>query len=67
MKLKSVQTGALCAAVVSIVVMLLCLGGYYFYQVSVLRKQSESEKKERSVLVKRLLRISTEKYLLRNL
>ena len=63
MKLKSVQTGVLCAAIVGIVVMLLCLGGYYYYQSAELRKQSDAAKQERGVLVKRLLSISTEKYL----
>ena len=63
MKLKSVQTGVLLAAIVAIVLMLLCLGGYYFYQSSELKKQSEASKKDRALLVKRLLSVSTEKYL----
>ena len=63
MKLKSVQTSVLLAAILAIVLMLLCLGGYYFYQSSELKKQSEASKQERAVLVRRLLSISTEKYL----
>ena len=63
MKLKSVQTGVLLAAIVAIVLMLLCLVGYYFYQSSELKKQSEASKKDRALLVKRLLSVSTEKYL----
>lgn len=63
MKLRSVQTGVLLAAIVAIVLMLLCLGGYYFYQSSELKKQSEASKKDRALLVKRLLSVSTEKYL----
>ena len=63
MKIKSVQTGVFWVAMAGIVVMSLCLGGYYFYQSAQLRKQAEAAKKERGEFVLRLLGAGTEKVL----
>ncbi len=63
MKFKSVQTGVMWVAIAGIVVMFLCLVGYYFYQVNSLKTKADITHKERSVLVGRLLRVSTEKFI----
>ncbi|MCR5456249.1 MAG: SpoIIE family protein phosphatase, partial [Bacteroidales bacterium] len=63
MKFKSVQTGVMWVAIAGIVVMFLCLVGYYFYQADMIKKEADVTHKERSILVGRLLTVSTEKFI----